>query len=195
MDPEALVNAQLKHLRYVDAKGNPLGYSAPEPFAEFKIMPFEMHLLMDQRKIPDFLASCANSPIPVEVRQVGIVSMEQPVTSPNGGGGIGGGEGGMPRGNMMGGNRMMPPGGRMMGEGGGMPGPMNRQPRPNPRGGEGGGGAGNDLGTVVEMRPEDLRVEVRGVIYIFNKPDRAKVGQAAPAPDAAAAPVEAGAGG
>lgn len=201
LDPEQLTNAQLKHLRYVDAKGKPLGYNSPEPFAEFKIMPFEMRLLMDQRKIPEFLANCANSPLPVEVRQVGIVSTETPLTAASGGGGEGGGmRGNMPGGNMPGGN--MPrglPGGRMGGEGGMPGGPMARPAtRPNPRGGEGGGGAvggGNDLGGAVELRPYDLHVDVRGVIYIFNKPDRAKVGKAAPAPEAAAAPAEAGAGG
>jgi hypothetical protein len=201
MTPDQYTDAVLKHGRYVDAKGKPVGYSQPEPFAEFKIMPFEMHLLMDQRRIPDLLANCANSPLPVEVRQVGIVSTEQPLDTANAGGGQRQGRAGMmqlqqrpmmpARGGMPGGEGDMP-GGRGMG------GLMNRQPLQ--RGMEGGGGGALDLGSAVELRPADLHVEIRGVIYIFNPPDRSKGGKTpeptAETPVAPAAPAaEAGAGG
>ncbi len=73
--------------RYLDANNKPvsaenaLGYFRREdpnatpkvgvpPFAEFKQMAVVMKFLMDQRKLPDLLAECANSPLPIEVRQV-----------------------------------------------------------------------------------------------------------------------------
>jgi hypothetical protein len=58
--------------RYVDLEGQPLAATATPPFAEFKMMPVRMIFLMDQRRIPDLLANCANSSMPVEVRRVSI---------------------------------------------------------------------------------------------------------------------------
>ena len=55
--------------RYVDADGKALT-AAPE--GQFKRMPVHMRLLMDQREITKFLVECANSPLPVEVRQLRI---------------------------------------------------------------------------------------------------------------------------
>jgi hypothetical protein len=56
--------------RYVDDKGAPLAADAQHPFAEFKMMPISMSLLMDQRKITKLLAACANRAMPIEVRRV-----------------------------------------------------------------------------------------------------------------------------
>ncbi len=183
-------------------KGKPLGYNAPEPYAEFKIMPFQMQLIMDQRKIPDFLANCANSPLPVEVRQVNITSTETPPANVGAGGNAGGYGGGMPGGGMMGGFSR---GGYGGGEDGGMPGGgygsgmgsgMSRGMPPRARMGPGeGAGVPGDLGGAVEMRAVDLHVEIRGVIYIFNQPDRSKVGKPTPAEgEAATAPADPQAG-
>ncbi len=58
----------LEENRYVDAQGKPLTSSAEAP-AEFKRMPVFMRLHMDQREISRLLAECADSPLPVEVRQ------------------------------------------------------------------------------------------------------------------------------
>lgn len=57
--------------RYVDATGNPLQV-APGPQEPFKRMPVFMKLEIDQREIGNLLAECANSPLPVEVRQLRI---------------------------------------------------------------------------------------------------------------------------
>lgn len=190
---DQITDAEIKNGRYVDAKGKQVGWNQADPFAEFKIMPFEMHLLMDQRKIPDLLANCANSPLPVEVRQVGITSTEAPLAD-TGGGGEAGSRGRQPPRNMM----MQSRGGRMPGEGAeGLGGGRMSQPRPRPQRQNEGAGAGGatDLGSAVELRPYDLHVELRGVIYIFNTPDRLKVGKQPPPPEPAIAPVEAGAGG
>jgi hypothetical protein len=63
--------------RYLNAEGKPA--SATEPLTEFKRMPISMKLRMDQREIATLLTECANSPLPVEVRQLRI--------NPAGGGG------------------------------------------------------------------------------------------------------------
>jgi hypothetical protein len=59
--------------RYLNQNNQPI--SAEEslknpPFAEFKQMFVDMQFVMDQRKIPDLLAACANSPLRIEPRQV-----------------------------------------------------------------------------------------------------------------------------
>jgi hypothetical protein len=55
--------------RYVDEKGMPLAEGAVAA-PEFKRMPVVMRLIMDQREIQHLLVECANSPLPVEVRQL-----------------------------------------------------------------------------------------------------------------------------
>ncbi len=61
--------------RYVDEKGMPLAAGASGP-PEFKRMPILMQLLIDQREISRLLVECANSPLPVEVRQLRVRSPE-----------------------------------------------------------------------------------------------------------------------
>ncbi len=73
--------------RYLDADNKPVGAEAAlgyfrregggagptpgtPPFAEFKQMAVLVKILMDQRKLPELMAACANSPLPIEVRQV-----------------------------------------------------------------------------------------------------------------------------
>jgi len=67
--------------RYVDAQGRPLADGAPMPI-EFKRIPVYMKLFMDQREVPSLLMECANSSLPVEVRQLRI--------NPSKGGAVGG---------------------------------------------------------------------------------------------------------
>ena len=47
-------------------------YYVRHPFAEFKLMPIRMSLIMDQHRIPKLLVECANSNMPIEVRRVRI---------------------------------------------------------------------------------------------------------------------------
>jgi len=56
--------------RYVDSGGRPLSTDDDPPFAEYKIMPIRMKLVMNQTKIPKLLVECANSSMPIEVRRV-----------------------------------------------------------------------------------------------------------------------------
>ncbi len=69
--------------RYVDEKGMPLVAGAAAP-PEFKRMPIFMQLLFDQREISRLLVECANSPLPIEVRQLR-VSPAEPGTTMVGG--------------------------------------------------------------------------------------------------------------
>ncbi len=56
--------------RYVDDEGKLLSPEATPPYAEFKMMPIYMKLDIVQTKIPKLLTECANSDMPVEVRNV-----------------------------------------------------------------------------------------------------------------------------
>jgi hypothetical protein len=67
-DEEALLDG-----RYLDENMQPIKAEAAlksPPFAEFKQMFLNMKFVMDQRKIPELLAACANSPLRIEPRQV-----------------------------------------------------------------------------------------------------------------------------
>ena len=84
------IRQQLIQNRYVDDKGMPLSYDssspplyAKHPYAEFKIMPVCMRLVMDQKRLPRLLVECANSKMPIEVRRVRIS------TAAGGGSGLG----------------------------------------------------------------------------------------------------------
>jgi len=57
--------------RYVGRDGNPISGTEAKS-QQFKRMPVHMTLKMDQREINRLLTECANSPLPVEVRQLRI---------------------------------------------------------------------------------------------------------------------------
>jgi hypothetical protein len=109
--------------RYVDAQGRPLVEGAPMPI-EFKRIPVYMKLFMDQREIPSLLMECANSSLPVEVRQLRI--------NPSKGGTIAA------------------------------------------RGAA--AGAGGRENQDVDASKWDLTVELHGIVYIYNAPDKDKIG-------------------
>jgi hypothetical protein len=56
--------------RYVDADGQPLADGQAHPFAEFRLMPIHLVLVMKQTSLPKLLVECANSSMPVEVRRL-----------------------------------------------------------------------------------------------------------------------------
>lgn len=231
LSPQEMIAAALLDSRYVDQKGQPLTYGTDPPFPQFKMMPVRMLLLVDQRRIPRLLAQCANSSMPVEVKRV-ILRPDQVqglnLAGPSGSGGSGmpgmtggmpGMAGGMP--GMAGGMPGMPS--RAMGGMasasaspdsmyGGMPGakggaarikrgssgPSSMPGMPGMTTGMPGASTGGD-----EESPWDMKVEIQGIIYIFNPPDRSKFdiaetpaaapGASAPtAPGGAATPAAAG---
>jgi hypothetical protein len=164
--------------RYVDAQGKPLDAGAAAgaaPSVEFKRMPVYLRLVIDQREVTRLLAECANSPLPVEVRQLRLNPPKN--FSPGGGGG----------------SPVYP--GR---PGGAYPAYPGRMPP-----GYGGGAAAarpaavpqSVVSDTVELTPKvddpdatlyDIPIELHGIIYIFNPPDRAKLGLDAPPGDKAA---------
>jgi hypothetical protein len=56
--------------RYVDDNGKSLADESKHPYAEFKMMPINLRLVIHQKKIAKLLANCANSNMPVQVRAV-----------------------------------------------------------------------------------------------------------------------------
>ena len=81
-DPAAL-DAALLAGRYLDDAGAP----AADVGTEYRQLPIRMDLVIDQRYIPRLLIECANSPLPIEVKQLRI----NPDKSMEGFGGQGGG--------------------------------------------------------------------------------------------------------
>lgn len=166
----------LYQYRYVDQNEQPVPVEngAPKhPFAEFKMMPIRMRLLMDQRKIPELLVLCANSKMPIEVRQVRLnpgraakVNYAAARTASPG---------------------LMTPGMGPAMEGMGPMGPMGpgvetMGPQPTPGGiGEGPGMGGPLGGEGAYQGPYDVVVEVLGIIYIYEPPDETKLGSGAAA--------------
>lgn len=179
----------LQNGRYLDAKGQRLPSSslATPPFAEFKQMFVRIKVVMNQEMIPDLLVACANADLPIEVRQVRITFDPSVSSRSGGGGGMGGGMGGGAPGGGMGGGA---PGGGMGGgaPGGGAPGggmgggapgggaPGGGSPGGGAPGGGMGGSGGGSQTSLVTQGPDDATVEIRGVIYLYNKPDLAKLG-------------------
>lgn len=118
------VEKPLDEGRYVDGNGDPLAGGVGHD-EQFKRMPIYLKLVMDQREITRLLTACANSPLPVEVKQLRINPDEDTKK----------------------GNREQQD---QASEG---------PPKPT------------TLGIY------DVTVEIHGLIYIYNPPDPAKLGQ------------------
>jgi hypothetical protein len=86
--------------RYLDESNRPVSAEAAlkdPPFTEFKQLFISMQFLMDQRRISELLAACANSHIPIEARQVIMHFQDTDYVPPKneaGGVGVGGAGGG-----------------------------------------------------------------------------------------------------
>jgi hypothetical protein len=59
--------------RYVDEKGKPLADASQQPFPEFRMMPINLKVVIEQKDIPRLLAECANSAMRIDVRGVRIL--------------------------------------------------------------------------------------------------------------------------
>ena len=177
--------AMLKDFRYVDQNGNPLPYNATPPSKQFKMIPVHMVLGIDQREIPRLLANCANSDMPVVVRRVSIHPQEGGAAGLSGSsGGVtgpsGGGDMGRPKGSSTPGRSQMPG----AGVGGMKKGGDIGKARSPGRGPSGPSGPG---ATMADEFSDEAVVEVQGIIYLFNPPDRKTLapGEATPAQPAA----------
>ena len=64
--------------RYVDDKGKPLADPTQQPYGEFRMMPINLKVVIEQKEIPRLLAECANSAMRIDVRRVRILVEEPP---------------------------------------------------------------------------------------------------------------------
>jgi hypothetical protein len=134
--------------RYVDDKGVGLDAEAKQPYSEFKMMPISMKLHMDQRKISKLLVACVTSPMPIEVRRVRIRPGAGGELLDAGATGAAASTGG---------------GGR----------DYNRRTvdrGPARAAAAGGGGEEGAAGSY------EIPVEIQGIIYIYNEPDKNTLG-------------------
>ena len=154
--------------RYLDLDNKPLSTETAPPFAEFNKMPICMKLIIDQRRIPDLLVNCANCSMPIDIKHVRICP-DNLVPFGNVGGTVGmdamGGDPGM--------------------MGGGAPG--GAPPMSGPRGSmgaESGQGAQSisvevgrsEISQINGYGNDAIRVEIYGIINIFNEPNLSKLG-------------------
>ncbi|MGA2031422.1 MAG: hypothetical protein ABSG68_04135 [Thermoguttaceae bacterium] len=158
--------------RYVDDKGRPLADPTKQPYNEFRMIPVNIRVDIEQDKIPKLLVECANSNMPMDIRAVRLLLTEG---SPLDLGGTAVAQAGRP---------------------GALSGPPGAGPRPNmgpgaraaigPHMGAGGGppreGAVAPSADIEEEAANVLRppfpIEVQGIIYIYNPPDRSALGTA-----------------
>ena len=70
--------------RYVDDTGKPLDDLAQDPNKEFRMMPIDMRLMIEQKEIPRLLVECANSSMRIDVRSVRILAEKPGPFDPNG---------------------------------------------------------------------------------------------------------------
>jgi hypothetical protein len=70
-DPAAIDAAMLAN-RYLGDDGAPIADGSGDLGKEFRQLPIRMELVIDQRYIPQLLLECANSPLPIEVKQLRI---------------------------------------------------------------------------------------------------------------------------
>lgn len=158
-DPKAGDKA-LDDMRFVNDKCVPIPGGEKLPYAEFKMIPVRFLLVMNQMKVSDLLVHCANSPLPVEIRRWRI--------NPSG-------EGGVIRTEQ--GSAGATPGAATAGTSAT---PRSANTSSRPTAGSGGmvglGSNSRRSGEETEISPDDVDLEVIGMIYLFNPPDIGKLG-------------------
>ena len=135
--------------RYVKEDGTPLNAGEAHPYAEYRIMPISMKLVMNQMKIPQLLTECANSSMPIEVRRLRLC--------PNAVGAV------LDLGRLLAAEK-----------GATRAGVSETIWTEAPSGGN--LSATLSAAGEAETGPMDLPVEIQGFIYIYNPPDRDKLG-------------------
>jgi hypothetical protein len=158
--------------RYVDNNGKPLEDPSQQPNQEFRMMPIDLRLIIEQKAIPRLLAECANSSMRIDVRSVRILAEKPPafdITSSNNPAPAGM-PGGMGRGF----------GGRDMFSGG--------MSAPARAGRTDSGDANSEEESADSVYPPVL-VEIQGIIYIYNQPTTGNQGEGGVNAAAAATPA------
>jgi hypothetical protein len=148
--------------RYVDNNGKPLSDPTQQPNQEFRMMPINMRVIMEQKDIPRLLVECANSSMRIDVRAVRILAEKQEPFNPSGAAAETPAATPTPQ--------PMPP---SRGRGEGMMGPMRgsemgRRPSGNPGGTESSPSSYEEDSADAVVPP--VPVEIQGIIYIYNPP-------------------------
>ena len=168
--------------RYVDNSGKPLADPTQDPNQEFRMMPVNLRVVMEQRAIPRLLIECANSNMRIDVREVRILEEKPPAFDVNGsstGGEAPAGAAAIPQ---MGGA----PGGGRRGMGGrGMMGRVSSQGLGNAAQ----NGEFNYSEESADPNAPPVPVEIQGIIYIYNPPAPQSANGTAAAPTTGAVPV------
>jgi hypothetical protein len=171
----------LNEWRYVDGKSKPLTAAelATPPFHEYRLMPWKVRMMVDQRKWDDLLVAFRNTVLPLSIRQVRV----NPDTGPGGldprGSGGSRGEGSRGGYGAAGGGYGATRGGHTSGRGGYGAGYGGGSKVGYGAGAGGrvaelsGGGSSGTQGTL-----PTITLELRGVAYLVNPPDFSKIGVA-----------------
>jgi len=131
--------------RYLNGRGRPMGPGEKHPFPEFKMMPVHLAVLIHQAEIPRFLALCASSKMPVEVRRLRISGRAVPLDA-----------------------------GRTTDSEG--PRRESGHATGEPSEGASDSPASRSLPGEARRSPEYVPLDVLGIIYIYNRPDRKRLG-------------------
>ncbi len=165
--------------RYLDGEGKPLLADDKPPFAEFNMMPVCLKVVIDQRRVPELLVSCANCAMPIDVKHIRVcpdnnVPFAMPVETTASSDMMGMG-GSSTMGSSMGGSSMGSS--SSGGAGGASGGPGGARGAMGGAGGPGGSETGgveigrSELG-LSEYGADAIRVEIFGVINIYNEPNK-----------------------
>ncbi len=170
--------------RYVDNDGKPVADLSQDPNKEFRMMPIDMKVIIEQKAIPRLLVECANSNMRIDVRAVRILAEKPPAFDLSGGSAATDTTAqavtGPPNiaartagrsGRDYGGRDIA---GAAHGQGAGLP----------------GGDAESYAETAADATSPPVLVEIQGIIYIYNPPTvQAQGGEAAVAAGASPAAV------
>lgn len=64
--------------RYVDDRGKPVADPSQQPYPEFRMMPINLRLVIEQKALPRLLAECVNCSMPIDVRNVRLLLQQPP---------------------------------------------------------------------------------------------------------------------
>ncbi len=158
--------------RYVDAAGKLL--DAPDPNQEFRMMPIDMKVIIEQKDIPRLLVECANSSMRVDVRAVRILAEKPGAFDGNGNGATD-----APPATPSQTPSTPSPGMRSPGRGGFRnPGTMLGSPTASqPSSAPSEGALYTYAGECADSVCPPVPVEIQGVVYIYNPPTTQAAGQ------------------
>lgn len=151
--------------RYVNDTGKPVDDLSQDPNKEFRMMPIDMRLMIEQKDIPRLLVECANSSMRIDVRSVRILAEKPPPFDP-------GGSSSTATDASAPGSTPAPVMGRTGERGGRAFMPHNvMQPQPdNGAGQTGDSGIYSYAGECGNPLSPPVLVEIQGIIYIYNPP-------------------------